>query len=47
VIAYLHHGSLNVSPHDHFNRPETDPNFYATSRFAPPPPPAQRPGARP
>ena len=46
VVAYLHHGSLDASPHAHFTRPETDPNFFATSRFAPPPPAPPR-GAHP
>lgn len=36
AIAYLHHGSLDVSPHQPFDRPESDPNFFATSTFAPP-----------
>jgi hypothetical protein len=35
VLAYLHHGNLNVGPHERFNPPATDPNFYATSTFAP------------
>ncbi|MGH6964760.1 MAG: DUF4157 domain-containing protein [Phenylobacterium sp.] len=38
VMAYLHHGSLDAAPHNRFIRPETDPNFYATSTFTPPPP---------
>lgn len=38
VIAYLHHGSLDPAAHEHFTRPESDPNFFATSTFAPPPP---------
>jgi hypothetical protein len=37
VVAYLHHGSLDPSAHSHFTRPESDPNFFATSTFAPPP----------
>lgn len=45
VIAYLHHGSLNPSAHDYFTRPESDPNFYATSTFAPPPPSPPSTGA--
>lgn len=45
VVAYLHHGSLNRSPHSHFTRPETDADFFATSTFAPPAAPA-RPGAQ-
>jgi Domain of unknown function (DUF4157) len=55
AIAYLHHGSLDPAPHQPFDRPESDPNFFATSTFAPPPatppastgtsPPAQ--GAKP
>lgn len=36
VIAYVHHGSLNVTPREHFTVPITDPRFFATSRFAPP-----------
>ena len=49
VVAYLHHGSLNVGPHAPFTRPETDPSYFATSTFAPPPPPpaARRPRANP
>ena len=38
AIAYLHHGSLDPAPHQPFDRPEADPNFFATSTFAPPPP---------
>lgn len=38
AIAYLHHGSLDPAPHQPFDRPESDPNFFATSTFAPPPP---------
>jgi hypothetical protein len=38
VVAYLHHGSLDPGPQQHFTRPESDPNFYTTSTFAPPPP---------
>jgi hypothetical protein len=38
VKAYLHHGSLDASKHDHFSRPEGDKDFYATSTFKPPPP---------
>jgi hypothetical protein len=41
-IAYLHHGSLNVRPHEHFTTPLTDRRYFYTSTFAPPPPPAQR-----
>jgi hypothetical protein len=37
AIAYLHHGSLDVAPHHPFDRPESDPSFFATSTFAPPP----------
>jgi hypothetical protein len=37
AIAYLHHGSLDPAPHQPFDRPESDPNFFATSTFAPPP----------
>lgn len=40
VVAYLHHGSLDPSTHEHFSRPESNPDFFATSTFAPPPPPA-------
>ena len=49
VVAYLHHGSLNIGPHAPFTRPETDPSYFATSTFAPPPPPppARRPRANP
>ncbi|HSW19040.1 MAG TPA: DUF4157 domain-containing protein [Ramlibacter sp.] len=36
VIAYLHHASLDVSAHEHFTRPESDPDFHAQSTFAPP-----------
>jgi hypothetical protein len=39
VLAYLHHGTLDASATDHFTRPESDANFFATSTFAPPPPP--------
>jgi hypothetical protein len=39
VIAYLHHGSLDAAAHDHFGKPETAGDFYATSTFTPPPPP--------
>jgi hypothetical protein len=35
VLAYLHHGSLNAGPHDRFNPSTTNPDFYATSTFAP------------
>ena len=38
VVAYLHHGSLDVGRQQHFTRPESDPSFYATSTFAPAPP---------
>jgi hypothetical protein len=31
VIAYLHHGSLDAGPHQHFTEPESNPDFYATS----------------
>lgn len=37
VVAYLHHASLDAKPHEHFNRPEPDSDFYAVSTFAPPP----------
>ncbi len=36
AITYLHHGNLDVGPHQPFDRPESDPNFFATSTFAPP-----------
>jgi hypothetical protein len=45
VVAYLHHGSLDAARHEHFGRPESDPDFYATSRFTPPPPPAPPAGS--
>jgi hypothetical protein len=32
VVAYLSHGKLDVSPHEPFTKPETDPDFYATSK---------------
>jgi len=35
VVAYLSHGSLDISPHEHFTKPETNPDFYATSTFEP------------
>ncbi len=34
VVAYLHHGSLDASARDHFQRPESDSRFFATSTFA-------------
>jgi hypothetical protein len=37
VMAYLHHGSLDRAQHDHFTRLESNPDFYATSTFTPPP----------
>jgi hypothetical protein len=37
VISYLHHGSLDVSAHEHFTRPESDPTFFARSTFQPAP----------
>jgi hypothetical protein len=46
VIAYLHHGSLDRSAHDHFIRSENDPRFYAKSTYGdppPPPPPKKKP----
>jgi hypothetical protein len=43
VVAYLHHGELDPGPHQHFTRPLSDPNFFATSRFAPRPPARPRP----
>jgi hypothetical protein len=36
VIAYLHHAKLDRSAHEHFTEPENNPDFYATSTFAPP-----------
>jgi hypothetical protein len=39
VKAYLHHGSIDASPHDRFAQPESNADFYATSTFKPPPPP--------
>jgi hypothetical protein len=42
VISYLHHGSLDVSPHEHFTRPESDRTFFAHSTFQPAPPPPAR-----
>ncbi|MEP6762795.1 MAG: DUF4157 domain-containing protein [Gemmatimonadaceae bacterium] len=39
VLAYLHHGSLDASAHEHFDAPESDSKFFATSTFAPAPPP--------
>jgi len=38
VISYLHHGSLDVSAHEHFTRPDTDTTFFAHSTFQPAPP---------
>ncbi|WP_267221386.1 DUF4157 domain-containing protein [Dyella silvae] len=38
VVAYLHHGSLDAAPHDHFSKPESDANFYTTVTPPPPPP---------
>jgi hypothetical protein len=35
VVAYLHHQSLDPSAHQHFDRPESDPRFFATSTFDP------------
>lgn len=35
VIAYLHHGSLNVTEHEHFTAPLTDTRFYAVSHPTP------------
>jgi hypothetical protein len=43
VVAYLHHGSLDVSPTEHFTRPLEDPRFFATSTFTPPPPAGKQP----
>ncbi len=39
VVAYLHHGELDASAHAHFDRPESDSRFFATSKFSPTPPP--------
>jgi hypothetical protein len=48
VMAYVHHGSLDPSAHEHFLKPESDLQFYATSTFAPPPPkPPQSPAGTP
>jgi hypothetical protein len=49
VITYLHHRSLNAQPNQHFNPPESDARFYATSTFAPPQPTSttQPPPAKP
>ena len=44
VLAYLHHESLDAGPHDHFTRPLSDKDFYATSTFGDPPPPAPAKG---
>jgi hypothetical protein len=38
VVSYLHHGTLDVSPHEHFIRPESDRTFFAHSTFEPAPP---------
>lgn len=46
VMAYLHHGSLDPTAHEHFTRPEGDPGFFATSTFASPPPPPAPTGGR-
>jgi ketosteroid isomerase-like protein len=43
VISYLHHGSLDVSAHEHFTRPETDRTFFAHSTFQPAPARPRRP----
>ena len=45
VMAYVHHGSLDPKAHEHFLKPESDPQFYATSTFAPPPPKPQQSSA--
>jgi hypothetical protein len=42
VVTYMHHGSLDAAPHDHFTRPYPDKDFYATSTFGDPPPPAPK-----
>ena len=47
VVTYLHHGSLDAGPHQPFTRPLSDREFYATSTFAPPPPPNQPSRRRP
>ena len=39
IMAYLHHGSLDHSAHEHFNPGEDDSRFFTTSTFAPPTPP--------
>jgi hypothetical protein len=45
VVAYLHHGSLDRSRHEHFTRPLADRDFFAESVFAPPRAPRRRAGA--
>jgi len=40
VMAYLHHGSLDASAHEHFGQPEANKDFYTASTFTPPPPPS-------
>jgi outer membrane protein OmpA-like peptidoglycan-associated protein len=42
VIAYLHHGSLDAKPHEHFTKPEDNPDFYTTSTFTQPSPPKKK-----
>ncbi|WP_417067314.1 DUF4157 domain-containing protein [Niveibacterium terrae] len=41
VVAYLHHVSLDPGAHRYFMPPETDPDFFTTSTYAPPPGGAQ------
>jgi hypothetical protein len=36
VVAYIHHGSLNVSPREYFRPPMTNREFYARSTYTPP-----------
>ena len=44
VLAYLHHESLNATRTGSFTRPLSDKDFYATSTFGDPPPPAPAKG---
>jgi Domain of unknown function (DUF4157) len=37
VVAYLHHGSLDIDIKHRFTALESDPNFFSESTFAPPP----------
>jgi hypothetical protein len=47
VIAYLHHGSLDASAHQHFGQPEANADFYAAFQPAPPPTPPASTGKTP